>query len=136
MPQVSRNKPHPDIGRRMFELLYKALAEAKKEKEVRDLLQDLITPTERVMLAKRLAIAVLLAKGYDYRQTSFILKVSYGTIGRVVASIRLSGVGFTRFIRNLAKYEGFLSLMEDVDRFLVKAAFPNRRLPEKKQPVL
>lgn len=120
----------------MFELLYQSLAEVKNPDEVNRLLNDLITPTERVMLAKRLSIAVLLAKNYDYRQISFVLKVSYATIAHVVATFRLSGEGFKAFVQKLARREEFQELIDDIGRFLIKAAYPKKRWPEKKRTFL
>ena len=43
-------------------------------------LEDFFSPTERTVMAKRLAIAVLIAKGNDYRTIAQILKVTPITI--------------------------------------------------------
>ncbi|EKE12532.1 MAG: hypothetical protein ACD_13C00191G0028 [uncultured bacterium] len=44
---------------------------------------EFLTPTEQIMLAKRMAISLLLAKNYNYQDISDILKVSNGTIAEV-----------------------------------------------------
>ena len=78
----------------MFEIFYEILAERKTSKEVKEFLTDLLTPTEQVMLAKRLSIAILLTYECDYRTISETLKVSYSTIGNVANWLKLAGRGY------------------------------------------
>jgi hypothetical protein len=57
------------------------------------------------MLAKRLAIAVLLAKGYQYKTIQEILKVSKPTIALVNLSLRYEGKGYKKFVEQILKEE-------------------------------
>ncbi|MEK7612563.1 MAG: Trp family transcriptional regulator [Patescibacteria group bacterium] len=52
------------------------------------LLAELITPTERIMLAKRLAIICMLGEGYSFEDIQEILRVSPSTVGRVWQAIQ------------------------------------------------
>jgi hypothetical protein len=56
------------------------------------------------MLAKRLAIAFLVAKDYDYREISKILRVSTTTVGRVAVSYKY-GKSFRHVVEKLLKDE-------------------------------
>lgn len=98
MPQVSRFPVKQEVYERIFELLLKTVADSHDKKEARLLLDDLLTPTEKIMLAKRLAIAVLLAKGYQYGSIQEILRVSKPTIAMVNLAFKYKGAGYKKFV--------------------------------------
>jgi len=83
MTQVSKYPISKDVYEHIFDVFLATIAEIKTKNEVASFLQDFLTPTERIMLAKRLAIGLLLAKNYDYREISKILRVSTTTIGNM-----------------------------------------------------
>lgn len=83
MPQVSKYPVSKDIYEQIFDIFLGTLARLQTKKQVSGFMVDFLTPTETVMLAKRLAIGVLLAKKYDYREISRILRVSTATVGSV-----------------------------------------------------
>jgi len=83
MAQISKYLISKDIYRRIFDLFTKTLISLETKDRTIDFLEGLLTPTEKIMLAKRLAISLLLAKGYQYREISKVLRVSLGTIGAV-----------------------------------------------------
>lgn len=62
---------------------------------------DLLTPTERIMLAKRLAIAAFLIEGLPYHAISEMLKVSTSTIGRVNLWLKTAGDGYRLVIEKI-----------------------------------
>lgn len=51
------------------------------------ILDVLLTPTERIMLAKRLALIVMIERGYSYYEIWKTLKVSTSTIKRMHARL-------------------------------------------------
>lgn len=66
MTQVSKYPVHRDVEKRMFEIFKTTISNLKHSEEIEDFLEDFLSPVEKIMLAKRLAIAVLLAKNYTY----------------------------------------------------------------------
>lgn len=62
---------------------------------------DLFTPTERIMFAKRLAIAALLSQGLPYKVIADKLKVSTSTVARVNLWLKTSGVGYKRAVEKI-----------------------------------
>ena len=72
-----------DVYQKIFDVFLKTIADLKTKAEVEKFFQDFLTPTERIMLAKRLAIGLLLAKKYDYRDISKILRVSTTTVANM-----------------------------------------------------
>ncbi|MBI4999422.1 hypothetical protein HZB97_01475 [Candidatus Gottesmanbacteria bacterium] len=117
MPQVSKYPVSTDVYNRIFEILFNAIAEVKSPYDVREFFEDFLSPTERIMLAKRLAIAVLLAKNYDYRAISKILRVSPATIAAVNVFFRYAGQGYKKVVKrilNEEKQEEFWNKLDDL----------------------
>lgn len=100
MPQVSKNQLDPKTKSQIDNDFYQTLIDLRSRGEARDFLEGLLTPTEKIMLSKRLGIAILLARGLPYRAIMDILKVSNATIGRVSTWLKTSGREFGRSIKN------------------------------------
>lgn len=83
MPPVSKYPVSNEVIERIFEVFLKTITGLKTKNRAAEFLGEFLTPTERIMLAKRLAIAFLIAKGYEYREISKILRVSTNTVGKV-----------------------------------------------------
>jgi len=101
MPQVSRVPVPRATEKKIRRAFVKALVGIDSEREMASYVFDLFTPTERVMLAKRLAIAALLIEGLSYREIAERLKVSTSTIGRVNLWLQTAGDGYRLAIRRI-----------------------------------
>ncbi len=113
MPQVSKYPISKDVYERIFDVFLKTLAGLKTKKRVSGFLKEFLTPTEQVMLAKRLAIAFLLTKGYSYREVGDILRVSKSTIGFVSLDLK-DGESYKRVIDKVLKNEEVEEFIENV----------------------
>ena len=117
MPQVSKYPLRKEVFERVFELLLKTIADSHTQKEATQLIDDLLTPTEKIMLAKRLSIAVLLAKNYSYKDIQEILRVSKPTIAFVNLYLKHGRGGYRRFVEKVLKeekMEGFWAKAADL----------------------
>lgn len=114
MTRVSRRPLRKDIEERMFQIFWQAFAELKNENDVFDFLEDLLSPAEKIMLAKRLAVAVLLEKGWTYPEISSTLKVSTATVNTIKQKNVLLGKGFKKVIGNILKREEVSSFLEEL----------------------
>ncbi len=85
--QTSAQKLNQTIEKQLFAILYQVLTDCRGEKELQVILQDFLTGTEQLVLAKRLAIAIYLDKGRSYENIKESLKVSSATIASVQATI-------------------------------------------------
>lgn len=121
MTQVSKYPISKDVADRIFELFLKTLIEIKNKEEAEQFISDLLTPTEKVMLAKRLAIAFLLEKGYDYRSIQQVIKVSAPTIASVNAARQYGSKGYGILITKIMKEEKLLNLFENAITTLLSA---------------
>ncbi|MDP3998470.1 MAG: Trp family transcriptional regulator [bacterium] len=114
MTQVSKHPISSKIYERILEIFFKSLSEVKMTDESRQFIKDFLTPTEQIMLAKRLAIAFLLEKDYDFRAIAKILRVSLGTVARVNLMKKFGNQGYQKIIGKLLKEE-------NINDFLLKA---------------
>ena len=115
MPQVSKYPLPEEVCNRIFELLLKVITDSFSKNQARELLDDLLTPTEKVMLAKRLSIAVLLLKGYPYESILEILRVSKPTIANVNRSLKYKGTGYKKFAKRVLKEEKMAEFWKKVE---------------------
>lgn len=105
MSQVSKYPLSKEIADRIFEIFLKTLVKIKKKDEAGEFISDLLTPTEKVMLAKRLAIAFLLEKDYDYRTIQRVIRVSAPTITSVNIARQYGSRGYRKLITQIIKEE-------------------------------
>lgn len=68
-------------------------------------LKDLLTPTEVRMLAKRLQIADMLAKGYKYEDIKTHVRVTVQTISHVNNKLNYGDDGLIRILQKLEKID-------------------------------
>jgi len=93
MVQVSKRLVDNDIYERIFEVFWQSTVEIRDHKQAQNFFNDLLTPTEKVMLAKRLSIAIMLIKDFNYREIQDTLKVSSATIKSVNLWLKYGGSG-------------------------------------------
>lgn len=105
MTQVSRYPISKAVYERVLEIFFGILVRIKTKSEAEQFIHDFLTPTERVMLTKRLAIAFLLEKGYEHRTICRVLRVSAATIARVNLVKQYGGEGYQRMISKLMRDE-------------------------------
>jgi uncharacterized protein YerC len=80
-----------------------ALCTVNTTNEAVDLLTDLLTPAETIMLAKRIRIAKLLINGKSYDAIGKSLRVSQSTIAKVASWLAESGEGFRLIAKHTPK---------------------------------
>lgn len=114
----------PWIEKHIYELFWDSASRFKNAKEAEEFFLDLLTYTEKVVLAKRLAIAMLLIQGLGYGEIKELLKVSDPTVTRVRNQLR-SGEGFRRIAKRLSRQEIWRQLTEDFEKLI--AMYPRRR---------
>lgn len=105
MAQVSKYPLKEEVYQKILESFFSTLAKIKTKKGIGEFLEDFLTPTERIVLAKRLAIYVMLAKGYDYETIRKVLHVSPPTIAAASNSYKYLQKGCHKVVKRLVKEE-------------------------------
>lgn len=129
----------------MFEIFTSTISSLKNSEDIEDFLHDFLSPVEKIVLAKRLAIAVLLAKKYSYPSIAQILRVTPATIATVSLSLKYSGKGYKKMVEKILsdeKKDKFWEKIEDVLAKIPKAkgsdwsyqqkTYKNQKLAKKK----
>jgi len=112
MPRVSERKLDPDIQEKSIKLLYHTIGELDS-KTSRKVLKALLTPEERLMLAKRISAILMISAGYNYKQLDRILKLVPVTTNKLKKQIKQN----QKIIRNLLTH---LNEQEPVKEFYRK----------------
>ncbi len=112
MAQISKYPISKNIADRIFEIFLTTFTHLKNKEEADQFISDLLTPTEKVMLAKRLAIAFLLENNYEYRTIQQILRVSTGTITSVNIARQHGSIGYKKVIGKILKEESLMKLLQ------------------------
>lgn len=124
MPQVSRRKLDKEVKQKIYESFYKALG-LLGEKDAKYFVNDLLTPTEKIMIAKRFAIAILLSQEWSYDAIRETLKVTQTTISSVSRVLTFS-TGLKLAIVKLAKSEAWRAWWQDVESLLYRLSSPSK----------
>lgn len=117
MGKVSRRYLDKQLAMHISSLFWKSIAGIKTPEEAEAFFKDLLSPTEELMLIKRLAIAVLLAQGHTYDLIDDTLKVSRPTIMNVSYWLKSGGSGYQKAVSKILankKKEAILDAIEEV----------------------
>lgn len=114
MAQVSRRLISQEVWERIFNLFLETFVHIRKKDQLQSFVTEFLTPTERIMLAKRLAIAVLLTKGHDYRSIANLVRVTPSTIARVNVFLKYEGKGFNSVIQDIFKRQAIQIIWEEI----------------------
>ena len=114
MTQVSRRFMKEEVKLKIDQLFYESLLSCNSKKSTQEFIEDLLTSTEKVMLAKRLTIAYLLLKGYPYEIINKTLKVSYPTIRIVALTLKYKGNGLRNVLKEVIKRRNWHKLFEEI----------------------
>ncbi|MBI2007294.1 MAG: hypothetical protein HYS83_01135 [Candidatus Blackburnbacteria bacterium] len=118
MPHVSRKPISKDLYIQITQELWWLLTNIKDEKEMTVFLGDLLTETEKVMLAKRLALANLILKGWDWKEICFHLTVSSATVNQMKRWLAGGGKGFKSALKRLERKERWREFWDQFDEIL------------------
>lgn len=127
MTQVSRIPLGKDIQNRIFSIFLTSFQKARSSSEIKEFIDDLLSPTEQIMLAKRISIAFLLSKGYNQRTISQILKVSSTTVNKISLRFKYGGNGYHQVIREIINQEKIGEFIQKIDDFISDLVPPKGR---------
>lgn len=115
MAQVSKYPMTRGVKTRLFELFWDTLASFKNKEGAQKFFQDLLSPTEQIVLAKRLGIAILLTKKESYATIIDTLKVSPATINKIQLWLQTGGEGYKKAIEKILKRESLENFLDELE---------------------
>lgn len=102
MPHVSKNSLSPQKEKELLKTMEIILARITNSEEMKLFLLTFLTPTERLMLAKRLMISVLLKENHPEQDIAEILHVTRGTVYKAKLFLEARGDGYTAAFKVLS----------------------------------
>lgn len=118
MPHVSKIKLDKKTEVKIIKTLEFVLAKINHEEEMKGFILSLMTPTERIMLAKRLAIIILLREGLPEYRIANTLHVTRITVSRMQLFLEARGQGFEFALQKL-KHE---KTLQEIKKVLIRHA--------------
>ena len=129
MPKVSKNLLPEETKKEIMGALIKTLTKIDNDRLLARFLDDLLTPTEKLMLGKRLMVAVLLQKGYSYGAVCRVLKMSKTTVHIIQRDLFRSGEGYKKIFDLFFRESKGKKILYAIERFLDKITLPVKGSP-------
>ena len=129
MPKVSKNPLSNETKSEITNALVRTLVKIDDDVLLKRFLDDLLTPTEKVMLGKRLMAAVLLQKGFSYGAVCSVLKMSKATVGLIQRDLLKHGEGYKKIFDMFFRESKGQKILAAIERFLDKITLPIKGSP-------
>ena len=126
MGKVSKRFLSKDLENYMFDLFVKTIIDLDAPIDVKNFLEDLLSPVEKTMLMKRLAIAILLSKSYTYDEIDDTLKVSRPTIMTVSFFLKNGQSGYKKAVEKIIASQKKEEFLDKIEEILIKFSAPKR----------
>ena len=121
MPHVSRIKLSKNTEEELLKNLNLALSSINDSSEMISFLNSLLTPTERIMIAKRLATIILIEENLSDSDIADTLHLTRITVAKMRLFYEARGQGFKIALKKLKEHKRFeefkevlLSLAHDI----------------------
>ncbi len=80
MARISKKYLSEKILLKLYRLFFEIISRFENQENFAKIIDDILSPTEKIMIAKRIGIIYLLIKKVDYRDIAELLKVSTATV--------------------------------------------------------
>lgn len=114
MVRISKYKLKDDVLIKIYRLFFEIVSRSNSKDSFLEVIDDMFSPTEKIMLAKRLAIIYLLIKGIDQINIAKVLKVSTGTVAKFSVLFYRKDTKVVRVIKKMIKQEKILDFIDDM----------------------
>lgn len=120
MPKVSKFNIDQDLETEILKQFWYFISKANNSLFVEKFYSDFLTNTEKLMLAKRFATAILISSGKTPSVIHESIHVTYSTIGSVSSWLRNANPETKKFFENIIKEKQFEKISDKVDELLDK----------------
>jgi Trp operon repressor len=99
---------------KLYQLFFEVVSKAKNKDEFLELIKDLLSPVEQIMVAKRIAIIYLLTKNVDQLAIARYIKVSRATVSKFNLLFFEKKTRLIKIIESMIKKEKIGHFLEDL----------------------
>jgi len=121
MAQISKYKLFAKEEAEIKSLFTEIISMLSSVDDITAFLDDFLTPTERIVLTKRITIALLLKKGCPYDVIKKTLKVSAPTISGVSLKLKYSGKGYHKILDKILLEKKIKGIFDKIENFALEA---------------
>lgn len=119
MAQISKYRLPEKTQSEIRSLFAEVLSMLSFKEDIFAFLEDFLSPTERIVLSKRITIALLLKKGYAYEAIKNVLKVSSPTVADVNRKLKFSGQGYHRILDKILRYQKINNVFDKIETIIL-----------------
>ena len=114
MVNISKRPVDEEKLFKLYQLFFEVVNNVWDKDEFMELIQDILTPVEQIMIAKRIAIIYLLTKHVEQIDIAEHIKVSRATVGRFNLLFYKKKTRLIKIIESLLKNEKIGHFFEDL----------------------
>ncbi len=119
MAQVSKYLVSDKIQQEIKSIFSETISLLSNKDEIVSFLEDFLSPTERIVLSKRITIALMLKKGYSYEMIKKLIKVSQPTVAAVNLKLKYSGKGYHRVLDKMIANQKINHIFNQIENFIL-----------------
>lgn len=114
MAQISRYEVKERVLDRLQCLFFDVVAKQNSKNNFLAILDELLSPTEKIMLSKRIGIIYLLEKGVALDRICKVLHMSTSTVAQYILRFRHKKSLINQIVKNVIQREKIKGVIEDV----------------------
>ncbi len=119
MAQISKYRLPEKTDNEIRSLFAEVLSMLSVKADIFAFLDDFLSPTERIVLSKRITIALLLKKGYSYEAIKAALNVSAPTVADVNQKLKFSGQGYHQVLDKILRYQKISNVFDKIETIIL-----------------
>ena len=120
MPQISKRKLDKNLQDGVVNQFWISISKINTPKEASEFFSDVLTETEKVMLSKRLACAILLIRGRSATEIKDSIHLSYTTIGTIAAWVKNAKPKTRKILINFSEEKDWENILDKIEEILDK----------------
>lgn len=122
MTQVSHQLLRKEILYELYDNFDYLIASLTTKDEIFECFKILLSRNEKIMIAKRIAILLLFARGYNVREISRFIKVSTSTVMRYYKYVLIGSEGYHLIVEKMSNTESAGKLFDSIKSFFAFAS--------------
>ena len=120
MSRVSKIHLDKDLESELYSQFWYSLGKINEKAKASDFFSDLLSDSEKLMLAKRFAVAVLLSRGRNTTEIHDAIHVSYTTISSVASWSKNAKSHTAKLFVQISKEKNWDAFFDKIDELLDK----------------
>ena len=113
MPQISKLKLENHVFEKLFDLFFEIIGNNRDKDKFEKIIYDVLSPVERLMVAKRIAIIYLSTKNIEYSIICEVLKVSPATVAKFKL-ITVNSIGIKPALKKIVNNEKIADFFKEI----------------------